>query len=64
MIFIIPLIFKDGIWLAAIAAEILGVIVSVYFLRKIKLNMAIKKNLKEKDIKLIYKIIECFNILF
>lgn len=44
MIFIISLIFKDGIWLALVAAEILGVIVSVYFLRKIKLNMAIKKN--------------------
>lgn len=44
MIFIIPLIFKDRIWLALVTAEMLGVIVSVYFLRKIKLNMAIKKN--------------------
>mgnify|MGYP004669412043 CR=1 FL=1 len=38
MIFIIPLIFKDGIWLAVVAAEVLGVIVSVYFLKKNKIK--------------------------
>ena len=38
MIFSIPLIFKDGIWLAVVAAEILGVIVSVYFLKKNKIK--------------------------
>jgi hypothetical protein len=38
MIFIIPLIFKDGVWLAVVAAEILGVIVSVYFLKKNKIK--------------------------
>ena len=38
MIFSIPLIFKDGIWLAVVAAEILVVIVSVYFLKKNKIK--------------------------
>ena len=34
MIFIVPLIYKDGIWLAVVFAEILGVCVSFYFLKK------------------------------